>query len=274
MTGLPTAPPPQRQRARTVSAARCRRLLRHSAALCRRTLWQLRGEPLQALDVVMPMIIGLVFLSAFGGAIGRSGTDYTQFLLPGLLVQAVMIVSMATGIGLNQDFGTGLIDRLRALPIDRSAVLVGRIAADLVRTTAGLLLVFGFALVVGLRVDGGAGGAVAALALVLAFGVALCWVSAFIGLVIRSPQTVQSLGFVWMIPLQFGSSLFVPAGTLPDWLRTVVALNPMTLVCDAARGLLAGTDATAAASGALAWTVGITLVFAPAAVRRYARRVL
>lgn len=249
------------------------RLLRQSGAICRRNLLQLRGEPLQALDVVMPMVLGLLFLGAFGGAVGRTGTDYARYLLPGIMVQAVTIVSMATGIGLNQDFGGGFIDRLRALPIARSSVLAGRIAADLIRMAAGLLLVFGFALAVGLRVHGGPLGTLAALALVLAFGTALSWVSAFVGLAIRSPQTVQSLGFVWMIPLQFGSSLFVPAGTMPAWLRPFVAVNPMTQVCDATRGLLGGTAATGPVLGTLAWTVGVTLVFAPAAVRRYGRRV-
>lgn len=278
MTDLSTPPalaalPYGSSGAGTGSPRRGRRL-RQSLALCRRNLLQLRGEPLQALDIAMPMVLGLLFLSAFGGAIGRAGTDYTQYLLPGIMIQAVTIVSMATGIGLNQDFGTGLIDRLRALPIARSSVLVGRIAADLCRMVIGLLLVFGFALAAGLRIHGGVAGTLAALALVLAFGAALSWVSAFVGLMIRSPQTVQSLGFVWLIPLQFGSSLFVPAGTMPGWLQTFVALNPMTLVCDATRGLLAGTDATRPALGTLAWIVAVTLVFAPAAVRRYARRVL
>jgi oleandomycin transport system permease protein len=248
--------------------------VRQSLAICRRNLVQLRGEPLQALDVAMPMLLGLLFLFAFGGAIGRGGTDYTQYLLPGIMIQAVTIVSMATGIGLNQDFGTGLIDRFRSLPIARSSVLVGRILADLVRMAAGLLLVFGFALAAGLRVDGGPAGTLAALALALGFGTALSWVSALVGLMIRAPQTVQSLGFIWMIPLQFGSSLFVPADTMPGWLRGFVAVNPMTLVCDATRALLAGTNATVPVLGSLLWIVGLTLVFAPVAVRRYARWVL
>jgi len=248
------------------------RLLRQSMAICRRNLVQLKGDPLQALDVAMPMLLGVIFISVFGGAIGNTGTDYTQYLLPGIMIQAVSIVSMATGINLNLDFNTGMMDRFRSLPIARAAVLAGRIAADLCRMTLAVLLVFGFALVIGFQVPGGPLRAIGALLLMLAFGAALSWISAYVGLVIRSPQTVQSFGFVWLIPLQFGSSLFVPTNTMPGWLRGVVELNPMTLICDACRNLMSGVDTTGSVIGSIAWIAGLIAVFAVAAVRRYGRR--
>lgn len=246
--------------------------LRQSMAICRRNLMQLKGEPAQALDVITPMLLAVIFIFAFGGAIG-GGTDYKQYLLPGIMIQAVAIVSMATGIGLNLDFSTGMMDRFRSIPIARSSVLIGRIAADLCRMALGVVLVFVFALVIGFRVVGGPLAVVGAFLLMLAFGTALSWISAFVGLVIRSPQTVQSMGFVWMIPLQFGSSLYVPTSTMPGWLRVFVELNPMTLICDASRGLLLGVSAADSVAGSVAWIAGLIVVFAPLAVLRYVRRV-
>ncbi|WP_030431031.1 ABC transporter permease [Allokutzneria albata] len=254
------------------------RVLRQSLAICRRNLLQLKGDPLQALDVVMPMLLAGVFISVFGGAIGgtasgaAAGADYKQYLLPGIMIQAVSVVSMATGIGLNMDFDSGMMDRFRSISIARSSVLVGRIAADLCRMTVGLALVFLFSLVIGFRPEGGAPATLASIALMLAFGVALAWISAFIGLAIRSPQTVQSVGFAWLVPVQFASSLFVPTATMPDWLRPVIELNPITLVCDACRNLMLGVDATAALTGALLWIGALIAVFAPASVVCYSRR--
>jgi oleandomycin transport system permease protein len=250
------------------------RWLRQSRAILRRNLLQVKGDPLQALDIVMPMVLGVIFISVFGGAIRRNGgTNYTQYLLPGIMIQAISIVSVTTGISLNLDFSTGMMDRFRSLPIARMSVLIGRVAADVCRMAAALVLVFAFSLAIGFRVKGGLVAALGALLLVLAFGIALAWISAFIGLAIRSPQTVQSIGYVWLVPLQFGSSLFVPTDTLPHWLQGLVGFNPMTLICDAVRNLMLGADAARPLAGALAWIVGVTVVFAAAAVRQYARRV-
>jgi len=248
------------------------RLLRQSGALLRRNLLQFKGDPLQALDILMPMALGGIFIAVFGGAVRDIGTDYTQYLLPGIMIQAVSIVSVATGIGLSMDFATGTMDRFRALPVARASVLIGRVAADVCRMAVALLLVFLFSLVIGFRVEGGPAGALGALLLMLAFGVALSWISAFIGLAIRAPQTVQSVGYAWLVPLQFVSSLFVPTSTMPGWLQGVVTVNPMTLICDSARGLMLGTDVARPLAGALAWITGITVLFAVAAVRQYTRR--
>ncbi|WP_344881136.1 ABC transporter permease [Allokutzneria multivorans] len=256
-----------------VSVSRTARTARHVVALSRRNLLQLRAEPLRLVDAtVMPMVLSLIFLYLFGGAISKGQGEYVLYLMPGMMVEAIAFASRATGIGLNLDFATGIMDRFHAMPIARSAVLGGRITADVVRMAVALAVMFAFALVVGFRVQTGPVEVLAAVLLLLAFGSALCWVSAYVGLLVRSPQAVGSVGFLWMIPLQFGSSMFVPPVTMPGWLQAFAAINPVTSVCDAARGLLTGGPVAQPVLLSLAWIVGLTAVFAPLAVRRYTRR--
>lgn len=250
-----------------------RRMLRHSAAICRRNLVQMKSEPLQLLDAaVMPMVLSLIFLYLFGGAIGHGERDYRLYLMPGMMVETIAVASRATGLGLNLDFSTGIMDRFRALPIARSAVLAGRLGADVCRMALSQLVMFGFAVVIGFRVQTGLPAVIGAVLLLLAFGSALSWVSAFIGLLVRGPQTVDTAGFLWMLPLQFGSSMFVSPNTMPGWLRTFAEINPVSFICDAVRNLLIGGPTTQPVLGALAWIIGLTAVFAPLAVRQYARR--
>jgi len=250
-----------------------RRVLRHSAAICRRNLAQMKSEPLQLLDVaLMPIVLSLIFLYMFGGAIGGGTEEYRRYLMPGMMVETIALAARATGLGLNLDFSTGMMDRFRALPVARSAVLAGRIGADVCRMLIGQLTMLGFAFAIGFRVQTGPLAVLGAVLLLLAFGTALSWVTAFIGLVVRSPQTVDTAGFIWMIPLQFGSSMFVAPSTMPGWLQAFAKINPITLVCDAVRNLLVGGPLMQPVLGALAWTVVLTAVFAPLAVRRYTRR--
>lgn len=247
--------------------------VRHTVAIARRNLLQVRNDPGQLLDAtVMPMVFTLVFVYVFGGAIARDQHDYLQFLMPGIMVQTLAFGSRATGIGLSLDFGNGLMDRFRSLPIARSAVLAGRITADLCRLLLGQLVMFGFALVVGFRVGTGPMGVLGAGVVLMLYGTALCWVSAFIGLVLRSTQTVQTVGFLWTIPLQFGSSMFVPADTMPGWLQAFSSVNPTTLVIDTCRGLLVGGPVAQHLAGALVWVVALVAGFAPLSIWCYRRR--
>ncbi|MFI7075464.1 ABC transporter permease [Micromonospora sediminicola] len=251
-----------------------RATLRHSFAIARRNLLQVRNDPGQLVDsALMPIVFTLIFLYVFGGAIwsGREG-DYRQYLLPGIMVQTIMFASRATGFTLSMDFGTGIMDRFRSLPIARSAVLSGRIIADVARLLLGQVIMLSFALLIGFEVRTSLLLAVGAVALVLLYGTALAWLSAVIGLVLRSPTTVSSAGFLWMIPLQFGSSMLVPTSTMPGWMRAFAEVNPTTLVTDACRNMLIGGPWTGAATNALAWSVGILVVAVPLAVRLYNRR--
>lgn len=248
-------------------------MVRHTLVIARRNLMKIGGDPSLLLDAtLMPMVFTLVFVYVFGGAIAGTQDDYTQFLIPGIMALNITIVSRTTGIGIAVDFGNGTVDRLRSLPIARSAVLSGQIVADAARMVLSLLVILLFALLIGFRVAAGPIHTVAALLLLLAFGLALAWISAFIGLVLRGVQSVATISTLWMIPLQFGSSLFVPADTMPDWLQAFANVNPMTLVVDASRGLLAGETPARSIVGALAWIVGLLAVFVPLSVHRYGRR--
>jgi len=247
--------------------------LRHSLAIARRNLIQLRNDPEQLLDaMLMPLVITLIFVYVFGGAIGNGSADYQRFLIPGIMVQIVTFAARSTGIGLSFDFANGLMDRFTTLPIARSAVLTGRIVADMCRMLLGLMVMFLFALIMGFRVETDLLSAVAALALLLLYGMAFCWVSAFVGLTIRNPETVQSIGFLWTLPLQFGSSMFVDPATMPTWLRIFSQINPTTSIVDASRALLTGGPTAGPVLHSLAWTAGLVILFAPLSIIRYRRR--
>jgi oleandomycin transport system permease protein len=162
--------------------------------------------------------------------------------------------------------------RFRSRPIARFSVLSGRILAEMCRMLVGQVVILAFAFAIGFRVQTGPLQLLAAVGLIMLFGMAVCWVSAFIGLVVRSPETVQSVGFVWMIPLQFASSMFAPPETMPSWLRAFAEANPLSHVINACRGLLLGGPVAVHLLPALGWTAGLILVFAPLAVRRFVRR--
>lgn len=250
-----------------------RGVVRHSFVIARRNLMKISGDPSLLLDAtVMPMVFAVMFIYVLGGAIAGSPADYRQFFIPGIMVLTITIVSRTTGIALAVDFGKGIVDRFRSLPIARSAVLSGQIIADAARMLLSQLIVLAFAMIIGFRIHAGVLPVLGALALLTAFGVALSWVSAFIGLSMRSVQSVETLTTLWLVPLQFGSSLFVQPSTMPVWLRSVAEWNPTTLVADGARALLSGGVATRPVLGALAWVAVLLLVFVPLAVRRYARR--
>ncbi|WTU49923.1 ABC transporter permease [Streptomyces sp. NBC_00057] len=246
---------------------------RHSLVIARRNLVKVMNDPEQLVDaVVMPMVLTVVFVYLLGGAIGNNRDDYLQYLMPGIMAQAIGFSSQATGVGLNVDFSTGVMDRFRSLPIARSAVLTGRVLSDTVRLLIGQVFLLAFAFAIGFRVHTGVLPAAAAVLLLMFYGMALGWVSAYIGLVLRNPSTVQSLGFIWMMPLQFTSSLFVPTDTLPSWLQVVAEVNPTTFVIDSCRGLLNGGLSTSDLFGAIGWLTLLIAIFAPLAVRQYRRR--
>ncbi len=247
--------------------------VRHTLAIARRNLLLIRNDPGQLIDAtIVPIVLTLVFVFVFGGAIQGGQGDYTQYLIPGILVQTISLATAVTGMSLNLDFSRGIMDRFRSLPIARSAVLSGRILADVCRLALGQAIILIFALIIGFRIQTDVFSAMAAVGLLLMFGVAMAWIAATIGMAMRSPQAVQGIGFLWMLPMQFGSSIFVPTDTMPGWLASFAEVNPTTLVTDTVRALLTGGEVTDSLWGALAWIVGIIVVFVPLAVRQYRRR--
>jgi oleandomycin transport system permease protein len=248
------------------------RAARHGLTLAWRGLMKLKHSPDQLLDVVgLPFTFVLMFVFLFGNSVSGDWRVYLQYVLPGIAVQALMFASLGTALALNADLRTGVFDRFRSLPIARSAPLVGHVLGDLVKYVGSLLLVFGLGMALGFRFHGGVPEVVAGFAIIGLYAFAICWLSVLLGLTAKSPEAVQGLSVVLILPLTFGSNVFVPTANLPGWLQAWVKVNPVTQVANAARALMLGQPPGSAPLNALLWTVGIVAVFAPAAVWAYGR---
>lgn len=251
-----------------------RSTLRNVMTIARRNLLHVKSDPEQLVgSTIQPLMFLVLFVYVFGGAIAGSSRDYLQFALPGIMVQGIAFTPFTTAMGLNADFQRGLIDRFRSLPIARSAVVAGRIAADSVRIVWGVLIMFGFGLLLGFRFGGGFLGAIGAALIVAAFGITMCWPMAVLGVKARTPETVNTFGFMIILPLTFASSTFAPVESMPGWLQAFVKVNPITHVVDATRGLMLGGAVAEPVVDALIWLAVLTAVFAPMAVAGYRRRV-
>jgi ABC-2 type transport system permease protein/oleandomycin transport system permease protein len=222
--------------------------------------------------IVQPVMFTLLFRYVFGGAIhtGARG-GYVDFLLPGVIGQTAAFTSFGTAISLAQEVQKGSIDRLRSMPIARSAVLIGRLAADVVRLLIITLIIVGIGYAVGFRFHGGAGRAIAMVALSLVLGIATCCVSAFIGLAIKDEESVQAFGLIWVFPLTFVSSAFVPVQSMPGWLQAFANNQPITQMVNAMRALALGGPIGNHLWVGLLWMLGVLAVFGPLAVRAYRR---
>jgi ABC transporter DrrB family efflux protein len=241
--------------------------------LAKRNLVQIPRVPeLLVFATIQPVMFVLLFRYVFGGAIDvGGGTSYVDFLMAGIFVQTVAFGSMTTGIGLAEDLQKGLVDRFRSLPMSRSAVLTGRTVADLARNAFVILVMLVVGLLVGFRPEAGVTGWAAAIGLLLLFSFAFSWIAATIGLLVRSVEAVQQASFIWLFPLTFASSAFVQTDGMPGWLRAFADNQPITQVVDAVRGLLLDRPVGSAGWLALAWCVGILLVFVPLSVSLYRR---
>ncbi|MFJ9668514.1 ABC transporter permease [Streptomyces sp. NPDC101219] len=247
--------------------------LRHTGALVRRNLLWIRQDPESMFDAVLfPIVFTLLFVYVFGGSIGQAlggGQDaYVQYIVPGLMAMMGMNMAQGVGTGFNQDFNTGVMDRFRSLPIGRGSVLFAKIAVELVRMliATSILLVVG--VLVGFDITRWAG-LFAAVGLSVVFGSALMWIFLTLGVVMKNAQSVQAMGFLVLMPLQFGSSIFAPTGSMPGWLQNFTAYNPLSSLADAARGLMVGGPVAHDLWLTLAWSVGITVVMAPVAIHKF-----
>ena len=233
-----------------------------------------RQPDLLIFSTIQPIMFVVLFVYVFGGAVGLAlpaGVTYVDYLLPGILVQSVTFRASNTAVGLSEDLRKGVIDRFRSMPMARSAVLLGRTTADLVRNILIIGLMVGVGYLVGFGFQAGVLAALACVALVAAFGFALSWIFAFVSLVVRGAETAQTAGFVLLFPLVFASSVFVPVSTLPSWLAPIAKASPVTLTADAARTLALTGGVPHSLWGALAWIVGIVALFVPLSVWRYRR---
>ena len=246
----------------------------NTLTIARRNLLHIKANPEQLVEMsIQPLMFLVLFVYVFGGAIAGSSREYLQFALPGILVQSIAFTPFTTAIGLNVDFQRGLIDRFRSLPMARSAVISGRIVADGARIVWSILIISGFGVLLGFRFGGGAAGALAALLLVTAFGITMCWPMAYIGIAVRTTESVNSWGFMIILPLTFASSAFARPESMPGWLQGFVRVNPVTSVIDATRGLMLGGPVAEPVLDSLIWLAVITALFAPLAIVRYRRRI-
>lgn len=247
--------------------------VRHGAQLTWRSLLKIKANPEEVLGLLfMPVMFVSLFVFVFGQAMMGDWQTYRDFLMPGIIAQSVVFATLGTGFSLCTDVEKGIFDRFRSLPIARSAPLIGAVLGDLVRYLITVVMVLLVGIAIGFRPEGGLLGVVAAAALILLFAFALCWMSTFIGMMVRTPMAVQSFGMILMFPLTFGSSAFVDPATMPDWMRVIAENNPVTHVVDAMRGLLIGGPVAEPLAWTLFWTAAITAVFFPLAVRAYRRR--
>ncbi|KHL10373.1 oleandomycin transport system permease protein [Mumia flava] len=248
-------------------------LVRHGLVLARRSISTIVRTPEQLIDVTLqPILFTLVFVYLFGGAISGSTHDYLQFVLPGLMVQTVLLSTVSIGVNMNDDIKEGLFDRFRSLPIPRSAPLVGAVLAEGVRYSTSIVVTLAFGYVIGFRADTNPASVVAGMLLVLLFAWALCWVSVFLGMIVRQSGAVQGIAFLVLFPLTFGSSMFVDPDTLPGWLQAFVNVNPLSSLTDAVRGLFTGGAAVSDIAVSLGGAALIMAVFAPLAVGAYRRK--
>jgi ABC-2 type transport system permease protein/oleandomycin transport system permease protein len=233
----------------------------------------IRQPQLLIFSTIQPVMFVLLFAYVFGGAVRGSlhGVKYIDFLLPGIFVQSVAFRATQTAVGLSEDLERGVVDRFRSMPMTRSAVLIGRTVADLVRNVLiiGLMIVVGY--LIGFRFHAGLLQALASVAIVSAFGFALSWIFAFVALTVRGAEAAQSAGFVVIFPLVFASSVFVPVSSMPDWLQAFAKVSPVTLTANTARSYALQGGVPSSLGGAAAWIAGLLAVFIPLCVWRYRR---
>lgn len=264
-SGMPPAPSAATRRPRGASLVHTRMLV------WRNLLTQMRDPQAAVFMFVQPVIFVLLFRYVFGGAIDTPGGRYVDFLLPGIFVQTVAFAGITTAVGLATDLQTGVVDRLRSLPMAPWVVLAGRTLADTARSVVVVAILGVVGVAVGWRPDGGALRILAAAALLLLFGHALLWMYALIGLRSATAEAAQAATFPLVFPLVFASSIFVPVDTMPGWLQPFAENQPISVTAGAVRALVSGGDVGTLAWQSAAWSLGLLVVLLPLAARAYRR---
>ncbi len=244
----------------------------------RRNVTKLRRIPdVIVFSLVQPIMIIVLFVYVFGSAIRVPGVSYEEYLMAGIFTQTLVFGSALTGVGLAEDLQKGIIDRFRSLPMARSAVLIGRTAADLLNNVLVLVVMVVVGLLVGWRTHTSLLEVLAGMLILLLFAYAMSWVSATIGLAVRSVEVAQSAGFIWLFPVTFLSNVFIQPAGLNDVLRTIAEWNPVSAVSSALRDLFGNESSVPVEAWPLqnavwvsiGWSLLILAVFVPLAVNRY-----
>jgi ABC-2 type transport system permease protein/oleandomycin transport system permease protein len=244
--------------------------LRQTATMAWRSLVAIKHNPLELVDYsITPIMFVFLFTYVLGGQMAGSPDAYLTYALPGIIVQNTLFMTTYTALALNTDLTKGVFDRLRSLPVARSAPLIGRITADLAKHGWAMLLMIGLGLALGFRVTGGLGGFFAGALLLVVFAAAVSWCAVLIGMLAGDAEKVQAFGFTLIFPITFTSSAFVLVDTMPGWLQAWADVNPVTHLSDAYRGLLLGGEVGRPLLWSLVWAVGIAAAFYPMAMKAY-----
>ena len=250
--------------------------------VARRNLFKMARNPEMVIwSTVSPIMFIVLFVYVFGSNIRTPGISYENFVMAGIFAQTVIFGSANTGVGLADDIQKGIIDRFRSLPMARSAVLVGRTTSDLVNNLAVMTVMIVVGLLVGWRTDASFLSVAAGIVLLLMFSYTFSWISAAIGLSVKSVEVANSAGFIWMFPMTFISNIFIDITLLPTVFRVIAEWNPMSALVAATRELFGNTSDQLPTSSAwpmenpivasLLWMVVILGIFVPLSIRQYKR---
>ncbi|HXC60214.1 MAG TPA: ABC transporter permease [Steroidobacteraceae bacterium] len=237
-----------------------------------RAMLKIKHVPFQLFDVlVFPIMMTFMFTYLFGGALAGSVNTYLQWLIPGIVVQTMVFLTVYTGVSLNTDIQKGLFDRFKSLPIWQPAPVVGALLGDLFRYALAAVVVMIVGLLLGFRPGGGALGVIAAIALILLFVSSVSWLWIIVGMLVKTPESVMTSSMLLLFPMTFTSNIFVDPKTMPGFMQTIVGLNPVTHLTNAARGLMHGNVHGKDVLWVLVASAIVTAVFAPIAMRLYYR---
>ncbi|MCM1971590.1 ABC transporter permease [Streptomyces sp. G1] len=238
-----------------------------------RAMLKIKHVPEQLFDVTaFPIMMVLMYTYLFGGALAGSPKEYIQFLLPGILVMSVVMITMYTGVSVNTDIEKGVFDRFRSLPIWRPSTMVGYLLGDAVRYTLASAVMLTVGIILGYRPDGGVVGVVTGIALLVVFSFAFSWIWTMFGLLLRTEKSVMGVSMMVIFPLTFLSNVFVDPKTMPGWLQAFVNNSPITHLSSAVRELMAGDWPADEIAWSLGWAAVLVLVFGPITMRLYNRK--
>ena len=235
-----------------------------------RAMLKIKHVPFQLFDVTaFPLMMTLMFTYLFGGALAGSVREYVQYLIPGIVVQTIVFITVYTGVGLNSDISKGLFDRFRSVPIWQPAPIFGALLGDVFRYSLAATMVVTLGVIMGFRPAGGVTGVVLAIALVIVFAISVSWMWIIVGMLVKSPESVMTSSFLLLFPLTMASNIFVDPRTMPSFLQKVVAVNPVSHLANASRGLMHGRVDMSDIMWVFIASAVITAVFAPLAMMMY-----
>ena len=237
-----------------------------------RAMLKIKHVPFQLFDVTaFPLMMTLMFTYLFGGALAGSVKTYVQYLIPGIVVQTIVFITVYTGVGLNGDIGKGLFDRFRSVPIWQPAPIFGALLGDVFRYSLAATMVITLGVIMGFRPAGGIVGVVLAVGLIIVFAMSVSWMWIIVGMLVHSPESVMTSSFLLLFPLTMASNIFVDPKTMPGFLQKIVSVNPVSHLANASRGLMHGDVRSADVVWVFVASAVITAVFAPIAMRMYHR---